>query len=105
MPTATEALILLYLAVMMTVVAFLAWFTGLRLLGVERAGMFTGLVPAATLTVAALQDQALPGLTQTAGVLVVVAGLVWGAAGGRTPAPAAPEPISAPPRSLSGAEA
>ncbi|BCJ76076.1 hypothetical protein CS0771_56200 [Catellatospora sp. IY07-71] len=88
MPTATEALILLYLAVMMTVVAFLAWFTGLRLLGVERAGMFTGLVPAATLAVAALQDQTLPGLTQTVGVLVVAAGLLWGATGGRAPAPA-----------------
>lgn len=81
-PTATEALTLLYLAVMMTVVAFLAWFTGLRLLGVERAGMFAGLVPAATLAAAALQDQAVPGLTQTAGVLVVVAGLVLGATGG-----------------------
>lgn len=78
-PTATETLTLLYLAVMMTVVAFLAWFTGLGKLGVERAGMFTGVVPAATLVAASLQDRTLPGFTQVLGVLIVAAGLVLGA--------------------------
>lgn len=78
-PTVPETLTMLYLAVMMTVVAFLVWFTGLRLLGVERAGMFTGIVPAATLAVASLQDRTLPGAGQTLGVLVVAAGLVLGA--------------------------
>ncbi|MEV0457960.1 DMT family transporter [Catellatospora methionotrophica] len=88
-PSATETLTLLYLAVMMTVVAFLAWFTGLARLGVERAGMFTGVVPAATLVAASLQDHTLPGLSQVLGVLVVASGLVLGATGAATgPRPA-----------------
>ncbi|WP_196279088.1 DMT family transporter [Catellatospora vulcania] len=81
-PTATETLTLLYLAVLMTVVAFLAWFTGLGRLGVERAGMFTGVVPAATLVATALQDRAMPDLSQVLGVLVVAGGLVLGATTG-----------------------
>ncbi|MEU8077873.1 DMT family transporter [Catellatospora citrea] len=98
-PTATETLTLLYLAVMMTVVAFLAWFTGLGKLGVERAGMFTGVVPAATLVAASLQDRALPDLSQVLGVLVVAAGLVLGATTSVTQDRATPRRETEPDRS------
>ena len=78
MPTATEALALTYLAVLMTVVAFIVWFVGLQRLGVERAGMIVGVMPIATLTTAAIMAGALPGIGQTLGVLTVAAGLALG---------------------------
>jgi drug/metabolite transporter (DMT)-like permease len=78
MPTATEALALTYLAVLMTVVAFIAWFVGLQRLGVERAGMIVGVMPIATLTTAAIMAGALPGIGQTLGVLTVAVGLALG---------------------------
>ena len=77
-PTAAEAAALGYLALALTVGAFLAWFTGLRRLGVERAGMFVGILPVATLAATAIQDLRPPDPTQAAGVLVVAAGLTLG---------------------------
>jgi drug/metabolite transporter (DMT)-like permease len=77
-PTAVEATTLGYLALLMTVVAFVAWFTGLQRLGVERAGMIVGLMPVATLVTAAIQAGRLPDPGQTAGVLVVALGLAVG---------------------------
>lgn len=84
-PTLVEASALLFLAVMLTVGAFLSWFTGLRRLGVERAGMFVGILPVSTLVATAIQDGRLPGATQTAGVLVVAAGLTVGLLHSRRP--------------------
>ncbi|GAB2925230.1 DMT family transporter [Micromonospora polyrhachis] len=78
LPTQVEAITLGYLAALMTVVAFLAWFTGLRRLGVERAGILVGLMPLATLITAAIQAGQLPDLGQSLGVLVVAAGLAVG---------------------------
>jgi len=78
LPSAVEATTLGYLAALMTVVAFLAWFTGLRQLGVERAGVLVGLMPVATLVTAAIQADRLPDPGQSAGVLVVAAGLAVG---------------------------
>jgi drug/metabolite transporter (DMT)-like permease len=86
-PTPVEAATLGYLAVMLTVVAFVAWFTGLRWLGVERAGLYVGVLPVATLVTTALADGAVPAPAQTLGVLVVAAGLAFGLTGS---APAGP---------------
>jgi drug/metabolite transporter (DMT)-like permease len=115
MPTAVEGATLGYLALLMTVVAFLAWFTGMQRLGVERAGMIVGLMPVATLVTAAIQAGRLPGLGQSAGVLVVALGLAVGLCwprkladpamaaraeptpADRTPAAARSEPIPASP--------
>jgi drug/metabolite transporter (DMT)-like permease len=77
-PTAVEAGALGYLALALTVGAFLAWFTGLRRLGVARAGMFVGILPVATLAATAIQDLRPPDPIQAAGVLVVAAGLTLG---------------------------
>lgn len=77
-PTAGEAWALAYLAVPLTVGAFLAWFGGLRRLGVERAGLFVGLLPVTTLLTAAGMDGELPPPAQAAGVLVVALGLTLG---------------------------
>ncbi|SDY74110.1 Permease of the drug/metabolite transporter (DMT) superfamily [Micromonospora pattaloongensis] len=78
LPTPVEAATLGYLAAFMTVLAFLAWFTGLRRLGVERAGMIVGVMPLATLATAAVQAGRLPDPGQTLGVLVVALGLALG---------------------------
>jgi drug/metabolite transporter (DMT)-like permease len=78
LPTPTQALALGYLATALTVGAFLAWFTGLRRLGVDRAGLFVGVLPVSTLVITALVDHRLPGLTPTVGVLLVAAGLAVG---------------------------
>ena len=78
---------------MLTVVAFLAWFTGLRWLGVERAGHFVGVLPVATLVTTALADGAMPAPAQTLGVLVVAAGLTFGLTGAASPdRPVRPQP-------------
>ncbi|WP_329107381.1 DMT family transporter [Micromonospora sp. NBC_01699] len=78
LPTGVEAATYGYLAALMTVVAFVAWFTGLRRLGVERAGILVGLMPVATLVTAAVQDGRPPALGPSAGVLVVALGLALG---------------------------
>jgi drug/metabolite transporter (DMT)-like permease len=47
MPTVTEALALLYMAVFTTAVAFLLWYGGVVRLGADRAGLFAGVMPVA----------------------------------------------------------
>lgn len=93
LPTPTEATTLGYLAAFMTVVAFLAWFTGLRQIGVERAAPLVGLMPIATLLTAAVQDGRPPQPGAGAGVLVVALGIAVGLAvrkgPGLSPSPAA----------------
>jgi drug/metabolite transporter (DMT)-like permease len=79
-PTATEGAAVLYLALVLTVVAFLCWYGGLRRLGVERAGMFAGLLPVATLAGTAVIDHTAPAPTALLGTLVVAAGLGAGLA-------------------------
>jgi drug/metabolite transporter (DMT)-like permease len=74
-PTVAEAGALAYLAVVLTVGAFLLWYAGLHRLGVARAGVFVGVLPVATLVAVAALDGRLPRLAQVAGVLVVAAGL------------------------------
>lgn len=78
LPAPAEAATFLYLALGMTVVAFVCWFTGLQRLGVARAGMVVGLMPVATLVTAAVQAGQLPSLGQSAGVLIVGLGLAAG---------------------------
>jgi drug/metabolite transporter (DMT)-like permease len=93
-PTVAEAGTLAYLAVVLTVLVFLAWYTGIARLGVEKAGMFVGLLPVTTLITACVQDGVLPQPAQTAGVLVVALGL---AAGLTTPTTRpAPQPDAIP---------
>jgi drug/metabolite transporter (DMT)-like permease len=87
LPTAVEAATFGYLAVLLTVVAFIAWFSGLNRLGVARAGLFVGLAPVAALVTASIQDGAWPVPAQALGVLVVAVALTFGL-GQRTPSSA-----------------
>ena len=83
-PTGTELAALGYLAVFLTAGAFVVWYTGIGTLGVERAGLFAGLVPVASLAAAAVLDRALPGPGPAIGVLLVGAGIALGLRSGPT---------------------
>ena len=82
-PTGSELAALGYLAVCLTAGAFVVWYTGIANLGVERAGLFAGLVPVASLAAAALLDGSLPGPGPVIGVVLVGAGIALGLASGR----------------------
>ncbi len=86
MPTATETAALAYLAVVVTAVAFLLWYSGLARLGAARAALFAGLVPVAALAASVALGVESPTWHAVAGVLAVGAGLVLGLA----PRPRAP---------------
>lgn len=91
-PTAGEAARLVWLAVIVTATAFVLWYSAVNTLGVERAGLFAGVLPvAALLSAAALGVSELtPG--RLAGVLAVAVGIAAGmAAQGRRR-----EPVPAP---------
>ena len=77
-PTPSEGIGLLYLALPLTVGAFLLWYTGLRRLGVARAGMFAGVLPVATLAATSVLDGRMPGALALAGTALVATGLVSG---------------------------
>jgi drug/metabolite transporter (DMT)-like permease len=82
-PTLAEGLALTWLAVAVTVVAFLSWYAALQALGVERAAVFPGLIPVSTVAVAAALGTGSPGKVEVAGALLVCAGVVAGVCGGR----------------------
>ena len=94
-PEVDEALVLAYLGAVITAGCFVLWYTGVGLLGVERAGLLTGAMPAgALLTGAALGLSELsPG--RLAGVLAVAAGIAAGMRAARIGAPA-PRPVPLP---------
>ncbi|KJK58259.1 hypothetical protein UK12_11610 [Saccharothrix sp. ST-888] len=79
-PTGPELAALLYLAVLLTCVAFLLWYAALARLGPERAGLFAGLIPVtAALSGAVLGTGALQA-GQLAGAALVGLGVCLGAA-------------------------
>ena len=89
-PTAAEAAALLYLALPLTVGAFLLWYRTLTGLGPQRAGLLIGCVPISACAASAALGVGTPGLPQLAGVLVVVAGIIAGLTGPARPAPDRP---------------
>ena len=93
-PALDEALVLVYLGAVVTAGCFVLWYTGVRLLGVERAGLLTGAMPAgALLTGAVLGSSALsPG--RLAGVLAVAGGIAVGMRAARVGAPAGPRSVA-----------
>jgi drug/metabolite transporter (DMT)-like permease len=90
MPDVDEALVLLYLGAVVTAGCFVLWYTGVRLLGVERAGLLTGAMPAGALLTGALLGHAALSPGRLAGVCAVAAGLAVGMRAARAqPAPVA----------------
>ncbi|MEV6842514.1 EamA family transporter [Actinoplanes sp. NPDC051411] len=75
-----------YLAVAVTAVAFVLWYTCVSRLGAARAGLLTGIAPIAAAVTGVLMGGAMPRPLVWAGVLTVACGLGLGlrrGAGGR----------------------
>ncbi|MFG1947948.1 DMT family transporter [Nonomuraea sp. NPDC048826] len=93
-PTPAEALGFGYLTVVVTVVAFLLWYTSLPKLGPGRAGLFAGLIPVGAIVTGLVLGLATPSAYDLAGAGLVIAGILVGLSGPRrTPenAPAQPK--------------
>lgn len=73
-----DLLAALHLAVVVTALAFLLWFTAVRRLGSGRAGLLTGVVPVSAAALGVLLNGIVPGPMVWAGTAVVAAGLVIG---------------------------
>jgi drug/metabolite transporter (DMT)-like permease len=85
-PSAEEGAAIAYLAVAVTAIAFVAWYSGVERLGVERAGLFAGLIPVSTLLCAAAIGTGSLGLVEAIGVLIVGAGVSFGVSAPAQPA-------------------
>ncbi len=83
-PTTSEIAAIVYLALAVTCGAFIFWYEGISRLGVDRAGLFAGLIPIASLVTAALIGEGGLGLYQVIGVLLVAAGVTFGVMGSTT---------------------
>jgi drug/metabolite transporter (DMT)-like permease len=77
-PTAEEALGLAWLAVAVTAVAFVLWYSAVRALGVARTGLLTGVLPVSALLAAAVLGRADLTAGRLAGALAVGAGVAAG---------------------------
>ena len=82
MPTAAEAIALLYLGTIISAGAFLLWYGALPRLGADRAGLFAGVLPVGAIVTTALLGLGVPTLAELAGVTLVIAGLLVGLAPG-----------------------
>jgi hypothetical protein len=79
--------------VVVTALGFFLWYSAVRRLGVERAGLFAGLVPVAALVTSAAVGAAALTLGRLAGAVAVGAGVALGMK--RSPEQSAPAPTSA----------
>ncbi len=77
-PTTKEGMALVYLTIVVTAGAFVAWYAGVARLGVEYAGLFAGLIPISALVTSWLVGSGDPSLLQLLGSLIVGAGVVIG---------------------------
>ena len=78
MPSWSEAAAIAYLAVVVTAFAFVAWYESIGRLGVERTGLFAGLLPVSTLLIGAAIGVEPVRSLQLLGTVVVGAGLTIG---------------------------
>lgn len=79
-PTATEVAAIVVLGSLVTAVAFGCWYTGVSVLGADRAGVLVGLMPVAGLVAAVVLGRQHPTLVAAGGALLVAAGCALGLA-------------------------
>jgi drug/metabolite transporter (DMT)-like permease len=94
-PTAREAIALGYMAAFVTAGGFIAWYGSIARLGVERAGLFSGVLPVTALFTGALLGHAEITPERIAGITVVAAGITAGLLARRQPLGRGPSPSSA----------
>lgn len=73
-----DLLAALHLAVVVTVLAFLMWYTAVGRLGAGRAGLFTGVVPISAAAIGVALGGAVPGPLVWLGTAVVATGVALG---------------------------
>jgi drug/metabolite transporter (DMT)-like permease len=78
LPDAEQSAALAYLAVGVTVLGFVSWYSAIGLLGVERAGLFSGVLPVSALVFSAALGVAEATPERLAAVAVVAAGVTLG---------------------------
>ena len=76
--TAADWAAMAYLAVMVTAVAFILWYSTVAALGAGAVGLLTGMAPVSAACVGIATGGKVPGLAVWCGVVVVVAGLAIG---------------------------
>jgi drug/metabolite transporter (DMT)-like permease len=77
-PDAAEAAAIVYLALAVTTGGFLCWYTAVHILGVERAGLLSGVLPVSALACSAAIGAAHVTPGRLAAVAVVAAGITLG---------------------------
>jgi drug/metabolite transporter (DMT)-like permease len=82
-PSGSELTALVYLGAAVTTGGFVCWYTAVGLLGVERAGLFSGVLPVSALVCSAALGFAEVTPERIAAVAVVVAGITLGVAAPR----------------------
>ena len=98
LPTATELTAIAVLGVLVTTVGFAFWYTGVSVLGADRAGVLMGLMPVAGLVTAVLLGRQPLTLVAAGGTLIVAAGCALGLFSRRAPSAVRREPRPAVPR-------
>jgi drug/metabolite transporter (DMT)-like permease len=84
MPTATQLAALAYLTIAITAVVFIAWYGALERLGVDRTGLFNGLIPVTSLAAVTLTGTGTITPPRLLGALAVLAGVLLGLKSRRT---------------------
>jgi drug/metabolite transporter (DMT)-like permease len=88
LPTLQEFAALVVLGTLVTAVAFVLWYTGVSVLGADRAGVLIGLMPLSGLGVAVIVGAQSLTITALIGAVVVALGCAAGLSGNRdTPQP------------------
>lgn len=77
-PTGGEAVALLWQAVVVTVIGFVCWYSGIQRIGAERATLFSGLIPVSAALTAPFVGAGTYGTAQGVGSLLVGAGVAYG---------------------------
>lgn len=85
--TASDLAAAAFLAVVVTALAFVLWYTAVGRLGAARAGLFTGVVPVSAAACGVLLGGAVPALAVWVGTAVVAVGLMVGFGRRRVPLP------------------
>ncbi|MGB3444219.1 MAG: DMT family transporter [Actinophytocola sp.] len=79
-PTSTEVAAIVVLGTLVTAVAFGCWYTGVSVLGADRAGVLVGLMPVAGLVAAVVLGRQQLTLVAAGGALLVATGCALGLA-------------------------
>jgi drug/metabolite transporter (DMT)-like permease len=93
-PTVPEAAAYAYITFVITVGAFMLWFGSLAKLGAERGGLFTGVIPIATVLATMVLGLGLPSAADIAGAVLVATGVAVGLADGQRSRRLAPVRLS-----------